>query len=137
MKTSVKLALALVAFAVVGTAIGVVARLPYQFGGVGDAARVSEDFLSKGTAVSPPIVALVILLVAIAVALRPGLIGRLGSGLLALIAGVFFVPTLGEVFGASAFSGLTQIFVIAWNLVGAGLIAGMFAFGAGEALRRT
>src|SRR5687767_3887945 len=81
MKTSVKLALALLAFAVVGTAIGIVARLPYQFSGVGDAARVSEDFLSKGTAVSPPIVALVILIVAIAVALQRGLVGRVGSGL--------------------------------------------------------
>lgn len=55
--------MALVAYAVVGTAVGIVARLPYQFGGVGDAARVSDDFLSKGTAVSPPIVALVILIV--------------------------------------------------------------------------
>jgi hypothetical protein len=133
---SVKLALALLAFAVVGTAIGVVARLPYQFGGVGDAARVSEDFLSKGTAVSPPIVALVILVLGIVVALRPGLMGRLGSGLLALLAGVFFVATVGEIIGAGAFTGPTQVFVIAWNLLGAALIAGMFAFGAGEALRR-
>jgi hypothetical protein len=136
MKTSVKLALALLAFAVVGTAIGIAARLPYQFGGVGDAARVSEDFLSKGTAVSPPIVALVILIIGIVVALRPGLMGRVGSGLLALLGGVFFAATLGEVIGASAFSGPTQIFVIAWNLIGAVLIAVMFAFGAREALRR-
>lgn len=61
--------------------------------------------------------------------------GRLGSGLLALLAAVFFVATLGEILGASAFSGPTQIFVIAWNLVGSGLIAAMFAFGAREALR--
>jgi hypothetical protein len=134
MKTSVRLALALVAFAVVGTGVGVVARLPYQFGGVGDAARVSEDFLSKGTAVSPPIVALVILVIGIVIALRPGLMGRLGSGLLAFLAGVFFVATVGEIVGAGAFSGPTQIFVIAWNLLGAVLIAAMFAFGAREAL---
>jgi hypothetical protein len=136
MKTSVRLALALLAFAVVGTAIGIVARLPYQFGGVGDAAGVSEDFLSKGTAVSPPVVALVMLVVGIVVALRPGLMGRLGSGLLLLLAGVFFVATIGEVIGASAFRGPTRIFVIAWNLLGAVLIAGMFASGAREAVRR-
>jgi hypothetical protein len=136
MKTSVRLALALLAYAVVGTVIGIVARLPYQFGGVGDAARVSEDFLSKGTAVSPPIVAIVMLIVAIAIALPQGLVGRLGSGLLALLAGIFFVATLGEIFGASAFSGPTQIFVIAWNLLGTVLIAAMFAFATREALRR-
>jgi len=81
-------------------------------------------------------VALVILIVGIVVALRPGLMGRIGSGLLVLLAGVFFVATLGEVIGASAFSGPTQIFVIGWNLLGALLIAAMFAFGAREALRR-
>ena len=80
--------------------------------------------------------ALVILIVGIVVALRPGLMGRIGSGLLVLLAGVFFVATLGEVIRASAFSGPTQIFVIGWNLLGALLIAAMFAFGAREALRR-
>jgi hypothetical protein len=137
MKSSVKLALALVAYAAVGTAIGIAARLPFQFGGIGDPARVSEDFLTNGTAVSPPIVALVILIVAVVVALQRGLVGRLGSGVLALLAVVFFVATLGEVFGSGAFSGATQLFVILWNLLGAALIAAMFVFGGREALRRT
>jgi hypothetical protein len=136
-KSSVKLALALIVYAAVGTAIGIAARLPFQFGGIGDPARVSEDFISKGTAVSPPVVALVILIVAVAVALQGGLVGRFGSGMLALLAGVFFVATLGEVFGSGAFSGPTQLFVILWNLFGGALIAAMFVFGGREALRPT
>jgi hypothetical protein len=99
-KRSVKVALGVITFAVAGTAIGIAAGLPYQFGGVGDPARVSEDFIGKGTAVSPPLVALAILLVAMALAARDGVVGRVGSGVLALLAAVFFVATLGEVFGA-------------------------------------
>ena len=67
---------------------------------------------------SPPAVALVILMVATALA-----------------AAVFFVATLGEIFGAGAFSGLTQLVVIVWNLIGAAMIATMFWFGIREALR--
>jgi hypothetical protein len=136
MKTSVKIAFGVIAFAVAGTAVGIVAGLPYQFGGVGDPARVSEDFIGKGTAVSPPLVALAILIVAMAVATRGGVVGRVGSGLLALLSAVFFVATLGEVFGAGAFSGLTRAFVIAWSLVGALMIAAMGVFGVREALGR-
>jgi hypothetical protein len=135
-KRSVKVALGVITFAVAGTAIGIAAGLPYQFGGVGDPARVSEDFIGKGTAVSPPLVALAILLVAMALAARDGVVGRVGSGVLALLAAVFFVATLGEVFGAGAFSGLTQVFVIAWNVVGAAIIAAMGLFGVREAFGR-
>lgn len=126
----------MVAFAVAGTAIGIAMGLPYQFGGVGDPARVAEGFISKGTAVSPPLVALVVLIVAIVVAAWGGVLGRVGSGLLALLATIFFVATLGEVFGAEAFRGMTQAFVIAWNLIGAAMIAAMFVFGVREALGR-
>jgi hypothetical protein len=136
LKPSLKLAAALVAFAVIGTAIGVVASLPYQFGGIGDPARVSEDFVGKGTAVSPPLVALVILVIGGAIAAQRGLVGRVGSGLLALLAAVFLVATIGEILGAGAFSGTAQVFVVLWNLIGAAIIFGMLAFSAREALGR-
>jgi hypothetical protein len=135
-KASVKVALGVITFAVAGTVVGIFARLPYQFGGTGDPARVSEDFIGKGTAVSPPLVALAALIVAMAAAARGGVVGRVGSGLLALLAAVFFVATLGEVFGAGVFSGVTQAFVIAWNLVGAAIIAAMGVFAVREALGR-
>lgn len=115
---------------------GVVGSLPYQFGGIGDPARVSEDFVAKGTAISPPLVALVVLASAIAIAAQRGLIGRVGSGLLALLAVVFSVATLGEVVGAGTFTGATQALVIIWNLIGAGIILGMLAFSVREALGR-
>jgi hypothetical protein len=135
MKRSVQAALGLLALSAVGTLIGVAARLPYQFGGTGEAARVTEDFVAKGTAVSPPLVAMVVVGVAAAIAMRRGSLGRVGSGLLAIIAAVFFVPSLGELMGAGAFSGLTQIFVIVWSLLGLAIIIVMFWSGAREALR--
>jgi hypothetical protein len=131
------LAAGLVAFALLGTALGVVASLPYQFGGVGDPARVAEDFVAKGTAVSPPLVALVILVVAMVIAAQRGLVGRLGSGALALLALVFLVATIGEIVGAGAFTGAAQILVVAWNLIGAAIIFGMLVFGSQEALGRS
>lgn len=136
MKSSVKTALALLALSVVGTVIGVAAHLPYQFGGVGDPARVTEDFVGKGTAVSPPLVALVLLVAAIVIAAQRGRVGRIGSGLLAVLAAISFVPTLGETFGAGAFSGVTRVFVIMWSLVGTAIIAAVFVFGVREALAR-
>jgi hypothetical protein len=133
---SVKLAAALTTYAIVGTVIGVVARLPYQFGGVGDPARVTEDFVARGTAVSPPLVALAVLVVAILIAARRRLVGRIGSALLTVLAAIFLVPTLGEMFGAGAFSGAAQVFVIGWSLIGAAMIAAIGVFGVREALGR-
>lgn len=133
---SVKLAAALIGYAIVGTVIGVGARLPYQFGGVGDPAAVAEDFVTRGTPVSPPLVALVILVVAILIAAQRGLVGRIGSALLALLAAIFLLPTLGELFGAGAFTGVAQIFVIGWSLIGAAMLAALCAFAVREALRR-
>jgi hypothetical protein len=137
MKVSVKLGAALIAYAIVGTAIGIAARLPYQFGGVGDPARVAEEFVTRGTAVSPPLVALAILAVAILIAAQRGLVGRIGSALLAVLGAVFTIPTLGELFGAGAFSGIAQLFVIGWSLIGAAILAAMCAFGVREALGRS
>jgi hypothetical protein len=134
MKLSVKLAVALIGYASVGTVIGVAARLPYQFGGVGDPGRVAEDFVARGTAVSPPLVALVILVVAIIIAAQRGLVGRIGSALLAVLAAIFLVPTLGELLGAGAFSGVAQVFVIGWSLIGAAMIAAICVSGVREAL---
>lgn len=130
-----KAALALLVLAVVGTAIGIAARLPYQFGGIGEPSRVGEDFVTRGTAVSPPVVALVILAIAIVIAMQRGLVGRLGSALLAILAAVFFIPTLGEITGAGAFSGATQVFVIVWALIGLAILVLMLWSGAREAIR--
>ena len=69
-------------------------------------------------------------------AAQRGRTGRIGSGILAVLAAIFLVPTLGEILGAAAFSGLTQVFVIVWSLVGAAIIAGVFVFGVREALGR-
>lgn len=129
-------AIALLLLAVIGTVIGIVARLPYQFGGQGDPERVMEDFLSKGTAVSPPVVALLALIVGAFLATRAGALGRIGSGILALLSIVFVVATVGELIAAGAFGGLAQVVVIVWSVVGAALIALMFLSATREVFSR-
>jgi hypothetical protein len=57
--------------------------------------------------------------------------------LLALLAAVFLVATIGEILGAGAFSATAQVFVIAWNLIGAAIIFGMLVFSVREALGRS
>lgn len=136
-KNSVKASLGLLLIGAAGTVIGAALRLPYQFGGVGESGRVLDDLGTKGTAVSPPLIALAILAVVIAPAAQRGMLGRIGSAMLALLALVFFIPTLGELTGSSAFSGPSQIVVIVWSLVGLALIVAMFYFGVREAFRRT
>ena len=137
MKTGVKLAITLLAFSVIGTAIGIAASLPYQFGGIGDPARVSEEFVAKGTAISPPLVGLIVLALALVLAIQRGLVGRVGSGALALLGAASLIPSFGEVMGAGAFSGPVYVFVVVWDLIGIAIILGMIAFGAREALSRS
>jgi hypothetical protein len=135
-KLSVKAAIALLVLALIGTGIGIAARLPYQFGGQGEPERIMEDFVSKGTAVSPPLVALLALIGGALLASRAGALGRIGSGVLALLSIVFFIATIGELIGSGAFSGLAQVVVVIWSVLGAAVIALMFLSGIREVLRR-
>lgn len=129
-------AIALLLLALIGTGIGIAARLPYQFGGQGDPERIMDDFVSKGTAVSPPLFALLALIAGALLASRAGALGRIGSGVLALLAIVFFIATIGELIGAGAFGGLAQVVVIIWSVLGAALIALMFLSATREAFSR-
>ncbi|HEY7131666.1 MAG TPA: hypothetical protein VH440_05405 [Candidatus Limnocylindrales bacterium] len=58
------------------TAIGIARRLPYTFGGTGDASRLVADAWAHGTAISPALVALAFLGLLAAIAMRPTRGGR-------------------------------------------------------------
>jgi hypothetical protein len=80
------------------TAIAVVERWPAQFGGSSDPAKISTQWMSKGTALSPPLFLLIAMLVAIvlAAAARRVMVARLAAaiGLLTGLIGV--VGSFGE-----------------------------------------
>lgn len=79
--------------------VGILYRWPYQFGGPGDPDRVASDFLVNGTAVSIPVVPVLILLLLFRFLVR----SRNGWGTLAAVGlcilGVLVtIASLGEAF---------------------------------------
>ena len=78
------------------TAIGIARGLPYAFGGQGERASVGADAWAHGTAVSPPIVALVVLGLLAAIAMRPTRGGRRAAAWLAVLAGAVLLAAILE-----------------------------------------
>ena len=73
------------AVAAVGAFIAVTQRLPYHFGGEGDANNVWGDFVhGSGTAMSPPLSALMLFAAAIIVATRRNWLGKVGAVIMVL-----------------------------------------------------
>jgi hypothetical protein len=68
------------------TAIGLARALPFTFGGVGSSTSIAADLWAHGTAVSPALVALVVLGLLAAIAMRPTRGGRRAAAWLAVLA---------------------------------------------------
>lgn len=92
-----------VGLAAIETVIGVAGRWPAQFGGAGDPAKIGTQWLSKGTALSPPMFLLAGMLVALALlfAARGDTVARIGAALAALVGAIGVVGALGELFAAA------------------------------------
>ena len=71
--------------------VAIALKLPYAVGGVGDPNTVAEDFLVHGTALSAPLVTLIILVILILGVRRVGVWGMLAHILLILLGVVFTV----------------------------------------------
>jgi hypothetical protein len=125
----VGLALAGLLLACVETVVAVIARWPAQFGGAGDPAKITTEWITKGTALSPPL--FLLLAMALTVALvgfgRRGLVVRLGA-VVAVLTGAFgVVGTLGELLTPAAdvpsavrYASLIGLaFSVAWVVAGA------------------
>jgi hypothetical protein len=80
------------------TVIAVLERWPAQLGGAGDPAKIATQWMTKGTALSPPL--FILIGMALAVALlgfgRRRLVARLGAVLAVLTGGIGVYGTLGE-----------------------------------------
>ena len=78
------------------TTLGIARVLPYTFAGVGDRSTIAADVWAHGTAVSPSLVALIVLGLLALVAMRPTAGGRRSAGWLAVLATVLVVTGLLE-----------------------------------------
>jgi hypothetical protein len=90
------IATVVIAFGLALTSLGLARSLPYTFGGVGDPSTVGADLWAHGSAVSPPLVALVVLGLLGAIAMRPTTGGRRASAWLAVLAAALLVTGLVE-----------------------------------------
>jgi hypothetical protein len=78
------------------TSIGLGRSMPYTVGGTGSAVTVAADLWAHGSAVSPALVALLMVGLLAAIAMRPTRGGRRASAWLAVLAGALVVSGLLE-----------------------------------------
>ena len=78
------------------TTVGLARQLPYTFGGAGTRSTVGADLWAHGSAVSPPLVALVVLGILAAISMRPTRGGRRASLWIAVLGGTLVVTGLAE-----------------------------------------
>src|SRR3954467_6609136 len=90
------LATIVIALGLALTATGLARSLPYTIGGAGSRSTVGADLWAHGTAVSPALVALVVVGLLAAIAARPTRGGRRAAGWLALLAGALVATGLME-----------------------------------------
>lgn len=88
------------ALMVIGGIVSIAAGWPAQLGGGGDPTNVAGEALTRGTAFSPPLVPLLVFVVALAVSLRHGVVGAIATVLLILVSVAFIIGGLGEAFAA-------------------------------------
>jgi hypothetical protein len=78
------------------TVLAIVAGWPAQFGGAGDPEAVAAEFLTRGTALSPPAVPLALFVAAALLSRRRGAGGVVAIVVLMVLGVVFVVGGLGE-----------------------------------------
>lgn len=86
--------------AVAGTVVGLLERWPAQFGGAGSPAHVGAELMGKGTALSPPIFMIALMVLALGLARMPAA-RTAGMVLAALVGLVGVVGAFGEVVAAA------------------------------------
>lgn len=107
------------------TSLGIARALPFTVGGTGSRLTISSDLWAHGTAISPALVALVVLGLLAAIAMRPTRGGRRSASWLAVLAAAVLVtgllePAQRDAILLSAGDAVLTGFVIAFHV---GLIA--------------
>ena len=120
---------------VVGTVVSVVAGWPAQFGGPGNPNNVAGEFLSRGTALSPPLSVMVALVVFVLLARSRRWWGTLGVVGLCLLAVATFVGAMGEAF-APATPDVPRAVLVLSGVLGVVLCPPLLFFGIAELIDR-
>jgi hypothetical protein len=81
---------------VVAAAVSVGARWPHQFGGHGSRNHMVHDFVTSGTAMSPPLIVLMLLVAAAASVRRADRRGTVACLALVLLGALMIVGSVGE-----------------------------------------
>jgi hypothetical protein len=91
------------ALAAIETVVGVTERWPSQFGGTGDPDKIASQWITMGTAISPPLFLFIAVILggalAFAATRRPWRV--IGGGLITLVGLIGVVATLGELLAAA------------------------------------
>jgi MFS family permease len=102
---------------VAGAIISIVADWPAQFGGKGDPDEVASEFFSRGTALAPPFVPLLLFAIFVALARRADRWGTVAVAGTMLLSIVFIVGSLGEAF-AEPTPHVPRVVLIASGIIG-------------------
>lgn len=111
------------ALMVIGGLVSIAAGWPAQLGGGADPNNVAGEAVTRGTAFSPPLLPLLVFVVALAVSVRPGVVGVVATVLLILISAAFIIGGLGEAFAAPTPDVPRAVLVLS------GLVAVLFGLG--------
>jgi len=120
---------------VAGTIVSIAAGWAAQFGGPGNPNNVAGEFLSRGTALSPPLSVMVALAVFILLASSRRWWGTLGVVGLCLLAVLTFVGAMGEAF-APATPDVPRAVLVLSGVLGVVLCPPLLFFGIAELRER-
>ena len=115
------------------TIVALVANLPSQFGEAGDDAV--GEFVSRGTAISAPVLPLLLLAASAALALRQDRWGVFGTVGICALSALFVVGALGEAV-AEPTPDISKTVLVTSGVVGAALGVVLFSLGVLELRRR-
>ena len=86
----------LLAVAAVAAAWSIYYRMPYGLGGRGSPDDVAVDFITKGTALAPPVITMIVLALTLLAVGRRGVLGTVCEVVVGLLGAVYVVGILGE-----------------------------------------
>src|SRR5438270_10466379 len=132
----VLVSLLILATIIIDLLVSFVYELPYEFGGQGDPNNMAGDFVAHGTALAPPLVPIILLMVFAFLAPSRRWWGTLSVVGLILLEVLFTVGQLGESFVPGNFAGFGAAGIGALRVVGILLAVSMVIFGTLELVGR-
>ncbi len=119
---------------VVLAAVSIALNWPSQFDGVGTDA--GEEFATRGTALAPPLLPMLVFAAGIALATRPGRWGTVGVVLVCLMCTLFVLGSLGEL-RADPTDDVPGAVLVTSGVLGLVLYGGLLVYGMRRLVKRS